>query len=201
MTRVLLLSLGVVLTGTCPCPVWGQQTPTATAPATRESAADREVIAKIRSFASSVRRHPVEDERFLAELGALSKSIGDDRLSAVERFAATDEAKPIAWPLVRLLVDRKRFEAAASVVVTTLAAVPAEDRPYAMWKWWAYNFGEQRPDSAALNGMVDGLLSEFARGPEDRRLIVCDLFGMRKEDAKLPVGQFREKLRPSTRKS
>ena len=42
-------------------------------------------------------------------MNELSRQVKDEHLATVEHFAMTNEAKPIAWILARVLVERKRW--------------------------------------------------------------------------------------------
>jgi hypothetical protein len=153
-------------------------------PVTAQPPPDATTLDRLRAFKLLVKKAPTADEQILSALTELSKSIPDDRLSTVECFAATDEGSAIAWSLARLLSDRNRLDAAAEVIVSALSADP-ENRQYRMWKWWEFSFRERADYDQLTRAITESLLKQFERGPKDRRIIICDLFGRDHTDAQL----------------
>ncbi len=151
---------------------------------------DLETIEKLRRFKRLHEEKPRDDETGLRAMSALSSEIPETQLSTVEQFAATEEAEPVVWPLIRLLVERGRLEAAAGRIVDTLQRNP-EQRKYRMWKWWEYNFGD-RADYMELSRKIgDALLDEFAKGPNERKEVIVEIFGKGPAEARLTPEQFR----------
>lgn len=145
---------------------------------------------KLRRFKQQLGEKSRNEEAVLRAMAALSSEISESQLFTVEQFAATEEAEPVVWPLIRLLVEHGRFEAAAGTIVATLQRNP-EQRSYRMWKWWDYNFGARADYKELSRKIGDALLNEFAKGPGDRKEVIAEIFGKGPAEAKLTPEQFR----------
>jgi hypothetical protein len=111
----------------------------------------------------------------LAAIEKLNRSTSDAELPQIEDFAKANAASEMAWPLVRLLVLRHRFDSAVEVAVVSLSK--SEDRQYSMWKWWEYNFSG-RKDYAELNQELgQAYLRLFNKSNQARRELIADIFG------------------------
>jgi len=147
----------------------------------------------LREFFALIDKDPSDDEAILKELDAVSRDTPDEQLSVVERFAVKEDAKPFAWPLVRILVERNRLDTAAEVIVSALLPFPGK-RQYRMWKWWEYNFGKRADFFELSHAIAESMSVQFAKGPEDRKEVIAELFELGPAGATLSVDEFRQRL-------
>jgi hypothetical protein len=153
-----------------------------------------ETLKRLREFLGTARQKDINDENILKALNELNQRVKDEHLVTVESFALTDEAKPIAWALTRLLVERKRYDGAADVIVARLVS-EKENRQYRMWKWWEYSFGQREDYKELSRKITDSLLRQFSRGGAGRKQVVAELFGKGAAEAKLTVEEFKQAIK------
>ncbi len=165
-----------------------------TQPAVPDTQPADETLARLRAYVEFSRGEVVHDEQLAAEAEKLYRTIDDRQLPAVEQFALSDEAKPVAWVLIYLLVDRGQMDAAAHVIVHDLRTRP-ENRRYGMWKWWEYRFGERTDYMDMSRRIGESLLRQFETGTPEDKLVVAELFGKGPEEAKLTVDEFKTAIR------
>jgi uncharacterized protein (TIGR03067 family) len=154
---------------------------------------DEETLKCLRRFVIAASKDDASDESVLKAFNELSRQVKDEHIATVEGYAVTDEAKPVAFAFGRLLVERKRYDAAADVFVTALANF--RERQYAMWKWWEYSLGERKDYKELSRQIADALLRQFAKGSPDRKLIIAEVFGKGPTEAKMTVEEFQRAIK------
>ena len=138
------------------------------------------VRTRLDSFLQEVKKNPA-DEAVLAAVEKLNRSASDADLETIEHFAKANATNEVAWPLIRLLVVRHRFDSAVEVAVGSLSK--SENRQYRMWKWWEHSFGD-RKDYAELNRELgQAYLRLFKQSSEATKEIISDIFGRKKLSA------------------
>jgi hypothetical protein len=148
----------------------------------------------LHGFLAAARQNDMKDEIILKALKELHRQVKDENLATVESFALTEEAKPVAWALAGFLVERKRYDGAADVIVTRLVSTK-DNRQYAMWKWWEHNFEEREDYKNITRQITDSLLRQFAKGSADRKRVVAELFGKGAAEAKLSAEEFKRAIK------
>ena len=194
MSRVFLASIALVGLSCAreltPPPSIAKNTPIAatTQTITLHASPDAATLQRLRTF-KSVSMHST-DQAADSMLEAINPTIPDNQLEAVANYTKSEEGKPIAWPLGKLLVERGRFDLAADVFVTSLANV--DDKQYGMWKWWEYNFRD-RPDYDQLSWKIgDAFVTLFSTSTSANKRVIAEIFGKSAEDAKLSALEFRQ---------
>jgi hypothetical protein len=122
-----------------------------------------------------------------------SATVNDGDLEAVAGFAVSKDGASIRALLVGLLVDRGRFDAAASAVVVDLVAKP-KDREYRLWKWWEWTFSERKNYKELSRSFSDALLRQFDTGSAETKLAIAEVFGKGAKEAKLSLQQFKDAI-------
>ena len=177
--------------GMTPSSAFAQQKPTPSAITTSQPQLHAETLKRLREFVAIVRPKDTENEVVLKALDELNRQLKDEHLATLESFAVTEEAKIAAWALARILVERKRYDGAADVFVTRLAAEKG-DRQYRMWKWWEYNFREEKNYEELSRQITDALLRQFDKGSPDRKQAIAEVFGKGAAEAKLTAKEFKQ---------
>jgi hypothetical protein len=151
----------------------------------------QEVNATLTQFAAKMKS--ASDKQAKQALTELNQRIRDEDLAQVEKFAAGKDAIGLEIAFAWLLVNRERFDSAASLMVQDLIAAK-NNRRYAMWKWWEHHFGERKDYRAMTWKITDSLLLQFEKGNDDQKLVVAELFGKGKNEAKLTLQEFKKAI-------
>ena len=145
---------------------------------------------RFRAEQKSLMHEHLSPDEAKKEFVAFSGSLSDADVTALEGYALSPEGLPAAFAFLYPLVDHRRFDTAATLVITSMLDVP-EDREYRMWKWWETFLGE-RPDYMQLTRQFsESLLKEYAMGNLARRQVVAQLLGRPAGDAVLTPADFR----------
>jgi hypothetical protein len=142
------------------------------------------------AISEAMKDSPARDRQGWLLVGRLSWQTSDEHLSEVETFALRPEAKPVRFCLAGLLIQRKRFDAAARVIVCELNERKG-DRQYGMWKWWEYHFRERADYEELSLKITDGFLHQFEHGTEDERITIAEIFGLGLQEAHMTVANFK----------
>jgi hypothetical protein len=133
--------------------------------------------------------------KIAAENKKLSKAISDENLATVEQFGMSRDGKDLRWVLACLLVDCKKFDAAAHLFVEELVGVNG-DLKYIFWKKWELYFGERDPkEYDELNRLIGvSLVHQFETGSAEYKSIVATLLGKGVAEAKMTTEDFKKAI-------
>ena len=76
------------------------------------------------------------------------------------------------------------IDAAARIAVVVFADVEKGNREYTTWKWWEVSFGERKDYKVISRQFVGSLLLQFEMGNDTTKLIVAEILGKGKAEAK-----------------
>lgn len=128
------------------------------------------------------------------------KTVRDEDLDTVVQFSlSSEDSRTVRWPMAWLLVERKRLDAAAQIIVLDLVK-NTENRSYKMWKWWAVVFGIREDFKILSCDFRAALLRKFDSGDPDSKLVVSELFGKGAAEAKLGLAEFKAAIRYEDKK-
>jgi hypothetical protein len=130
------------------------------------------------------------DAEVFKAFAEFEQTIKDDELATVDDFAESKEGERIRWLLVRLFIDRGKFDAAAKTAAFDLVAHP-KDREYRLWKWWEVGFSDRKDYNDLTRSFTDALLRQFAAGNAETKLVVAEVFGKGEAESKLPLVEFK----------
>jgi len=122
-------------------------------------------------------RFTPDDLGQLVDMLRFAKTLRDEELPAVEEFGASVEGRTIRWPLVFVLVDRKRFDGAARLVVASALLRPQDERSFATWKWWETAYGTRDDYFRITRDVSLALLKRFENGTDVERRAIADVLG------------------------
>lgn len=136
--------------------------------------------------------HGLDDEAGLAILSEISAATRDAWLCRIEAYALEEAPPEGALWLVKLLVERGRFEGAAQAAIR--AVKERDERRSVLWTWWDRNLRNRSEEADLRRRFTEALLVEFERGPGPRRRIVSELFGKGDAEARLPLEEFKRAI-------
>jgi hypothetical protein len=115
--------------------------------------------------------YPPADLAVLVALERFDETLTEEDLPALEAYGSSHEGRALGFGIVRLLAQRRRFDAAARVLVATLSG-RSDLSSVAFAKWWQFGFGG-RPDYEAFTSEFASALRRLAESgtPEQRRVV------------------------------
>jgi hypothetical protein len=152
---------------------------------------DQDTLLLLKDFAAKA--PSMKDNDALAALKELSKKIPDERLPVVEKFSLNDDAKDLRFGFAFLLVERASYDPAARLIAKSLSE-EEKDREYKMWKWWEFSFGKRKDYKELTHRITAALLRQFDKGDEKTKIVVAEIFGKGKTEAKMSLGEFKKSI-------
>ena len=92
-------------------------------------------------------------------------------------FACDGNGEQLRWPMVLVAIHHRRYDDAARLIVTACLPLPAQQRPYRVWKWWQHLM-MPRPDYyEATRDLSLALLRHFETAHKAERDTIRDILG------------------------